>query len=921
MTRLWNLIVSSSLFHLFRNAGGGGLFDLRHRLLPLFSLMATLSSFALSQNGSLVGTVSDKVTGEPLIGSNVVIVGSTLGASSDLEGKYRIKNIPSGSYSVRATYVGYAAATITNVQIESGESRTVDVHLTPQDITTEEVVVTAKAQMATESALLARRRKASTIGDGISIEQIKRSPDATSADALARVTGVSVVDNKFVFVRGVTDRYNATQLNGEKVTSTDTEVDRKSFTFDIVPAGLLENTIVDKTATPDLPGDFTGGLVRLSTVDFPEKRVLKIGFSGSYNSIITGKDIRKSQGGARDWSGFDDGSRALPAEFNKYTLGQILPNTWAQRAASGPPNGRFEVSYGDAFDLGENQVGFITALNLSNSYDRKEQEYKFFRLRGTATSDRFNALLGGIFDLSFKFGGLSKISFGNLFSKSAQDRATYGQTLDDNGSHRSLQVTEWDERTLYVTSLKGEHVFPGLGGLRFDWRGGYTSSISREPDRKTLFYEQGNPPSKDHSDRSWGALDEYSRSAGVDFTLPIGEAKLKFGGLVEGHNRYYNIRTFLPELDRLSFRFDLYLLPPDSIFMPQNFGRGLLVMNEISSVLDVYDGQHTVNAAYVMVDAPFTLLGDNQFRIAGGVRLEDSDQRVSTISPFQTGAPFEAKVKNTDILPSVNLSYEVNPLTNLRLAYSQSVNRPEFRELASFYFYDYNIYEGVYGNPLLRRALVRNYDVRLETFPGIGEVLSGSFFYKSLTDPIEMKIVISSNPERTWFNSPSGKNYGWELEMRKSLDFLGSWFSRLLFTGNYTRIYSEIEYTVLVPTATPNVFASEQRTRPMQGQSPYMLNLGLQLGIPEWGTSLNILFNSFGRRLDAVGDREEVDVFEEPRTRTDVALTQSITEMVEFKFTAKDIFPEHRVLNTRQGDPYRAEFQGSTVTAKVSLNF
>jgi hypothetical protein len=871
-----------------------------------------------AQSATVLGTVRDKETGEELIGANVAVVGTSLGASTDLDGRYQIRNVPPGTYTLRFTFIGYTPATITDLNVPAGGSVRMDATLSSDAIKADEVVVTARAQVATQGALLAQRKKASTIGDGVSMEQIKLSPDATSADALARVTGISIVDNKYVFVRGVTDRYNATQLNGVVVTSTDTDADKKSFTFDMLPASLLENTVVAKTATPDLPGDFTGGLVQMTTIDFPEKRILKLGWSGSFNTITTGKSIQRSQGSGTDWLGFDDGVRGFPAvAFDKYTLGQILPNTWAQRTAAAPVNQRVELTYGDQFPVGdEDQLGVVAAATYAQSFQRRSQEYKFTRLRGSSNVDQRTTTLGGIFDLSYKLGMVNKFRFKNVVSQSGQDAVTSGETVDDSDSRRRLIVTEWEERTMFVTSLAGDHTVPALGGLEVGWRGSYNQSIAREPDRKTLFFRVEEPPSKDHADRSWAWLDEFSRSTGVDLSLPLGRMRLKTGGSFEARERFYNIRTFLPELDRLSFRYDLYLLPADSIFRPENFGRGLLVMNEISSALDVYTGSQRLGAAYLMVDAPFELFDGHRFRFAGGVRMENADIQVRTISPFLTGAPYIARVRNIDWLPSMNLMYEIDPITNVRFAFSRSVNRPEFRELSSFYFYDYSLYEGVFGNPLLRRAMSSNYDIRLEMFPGVGEVVSASLFYKDLTDPIEMKILTSSNPERTWFNSPKGHNYGWELEVRKSLDFFGAWFSNVVIVANYTKVTSEIEYTLFFQEN--GVDKVEQRTRPMQGQSPYMLNLSTQVGIPSWGTVVSVLFNRFGRRLDAVGDSEQEDVFEEPRNRIDLAITQSLG-VVEVKITAKDLFPERRVLNIRNGDPYRTQFQGGTLSLKLGL--
>lgn len=253
------------------------------RLLVFPALIAISTGQLFAQNGSVIGTILDQQTGEELVGANVLVVGTKLGATTDIEGKYQIKNVPAGTYTMRISFIGYSSKTISEVNVKSNEALTLNVTIASAIVEAEEVTVTAERVLATESALLSERKKATSIGDAISAEQIKRAPDATSGDALKRVTGLSIVDNKFVYIRGITDRYNNTTLNGAALTST--EADKKGFSFDMLPSNLLENTIVVKSATPDLPGDFTGGLVQLNTLDFPVSRTLKLSLSSSLNSV------------------------------------------------------------------------------------------------------------------------------------------------------------------------------------------------------------------------------------------------------------------------------------------------------------------------------------------------------------------------------------------------------------------------------------------------------------------------------------------------------------------------------------------------------------------------------------------------------------------------------------------------------------
>lgn len=902
--------------------------------LAAFALMLSSPLPAAAQSGALMGTVRDASTGEELVGVNVLIVGTGVGAVTDLQGRYTLKNVPAEPFDLRFSYVGYAPGVITGVRVPAGGSLTMNMDLTPDVVTTEEVVVTAERQLSTESALLAQRKKSATIGDAVSIEQVKRSPDATSGDALKRVTGVTVFDNKFVFVRGVTDRYNSAMLNGVSVTSTDTDVDKKSFAFDLIPANLLENMTVTKTATPDLPGDFTGGLVQLNTLDFPDRRVTKLSLSASSNTLTTLGTVQRSQGSGTDWTGRDGGARAFPGNDVDvaYDLARRLPNSWGQMQKRAPLNGSANFSIGDRVNLGDDVFGYVAGLSYRNGVQRTEAQSLYERLGtviidGSGTRDAYSVLWGGLLNLSYQLSGMHKLTVSNSYSRSAEDKVTRNTYQDENEELNVAELVEWDQRANHVAQLSGTHLLPDLGGLEVAWRGAYTSSIAEEPDRKeSVFAKPLRAPASfpyqfESARRSWSNLREFARSAGMDFTLPLwGTAKLRFGGLAEGKSRNFDIRFF--QVDSRNVVDGTILSESrETIFRPENFGPGKFFMLENSSPRDIYSGTQDLLAAYISVDDRFSLL-EQELRFVGGARMENSEQLVNTLSPFFTNVPFIARVKNIDVLPSMNLTWAVNDVTNLRVAYSQSVNRPEFRELSAFYFYDFNTFEGTFGNPLLRRALSRNYDVRFEFFPDVAEVFAVSYFYKGITNAIEVKIIPSTNPERTWFNSEKGKNYGWEIELRKSLGFLGSYFRNLSVGANYTRVYSAIEYEVGEKIRRDSTFVDVFRTetREMQGQSPYSINLFVGFTEPALGTAVTLLYNEFGERIDAIGDERQFDILEQPRGVFDLSVTQPVIAGLEVKVTVKDLAAKRREYLTREGRPYRSVFQGRTYSLQASLS-
>jgi len=899
-------------------------------------LLAILSALpARSQTGTIHGTIHDAKSGEELVSANITVVGTPWGTVSDLNGTYTLRRIPASTCNVRVSLVGYVSRLIRDVTVKEGEAYRLDVDLDQAVMNAEEVVVTAERQTSTESALLSARRKAASISDGVSVEQIRRTPDATSGDALKRVVGVSIVDNKFAFVRGMTDRYSATTLDGIQVTSTDNDIQRKSFAFDMIPANMLANAVVTKAATPDLPGDFSGGLVQLSTVEFPTQRVLKASLSGSYNNMTTTRSIKRAQGGTRDWLGMDDGSRSFPQAYSTwnprgtYELGTLLPNSWAPKTIAAAPNGGLSLTIGDQIPGEDSQIGYIAALSYRTALQRTEFSQNFSypdysALSSSSVKDEFSVLWGAIVNVSWKFGGLHKISFKNNYDRNAADQATDLTIIDPNDTYKHTVESLWKQRGMYLGQLDGEHNFPALGGATLDWQFSYSTSHAEEPDRRVIVYQKAaTQPDSDLTlslgHRYWSDAKEYTRTASGALTFPLAGVRLKCGVSGLWRQLYYGMRFYTVELDR--YRpgdpvlpdYALAFLPIDRIFAPENFGPHKMTMSPLYDAHDSYTGSQSLYAGYAMVDLPFGLFGVD-FRFVGGWRLENSEQLLHTFDQPDGGAPFVARVANVDVLPSDNLTWIASPEVNLRLAFNESVNRPEFRELSTTSFYDYTLFENNFGNPNLVRSLTWNYDVRLEYFPRPGEVVALSAFNKVITHPIEQRILSGSNPTRTWFNSDHGNNYGWELELRKSLGFLGAYLGNFSLLGNYARVFSAIDN----PLASGVV-----EKREMQGQSPYTLNLGMLFNEPSLGTSVALLYYEFGDKMDAVGDERWTDIIEVAHGTLDLSVTQALPFNTELKFTVRDLGAGYHRFETRGGPghpsvPYKLSFGGSTFGLQLS---
>ena len=906
--------------------------------MRVISFMLVMGVGSTSMAGVIVGSVKDEKTGEPLLAATISIVGTKLGGTTDLDGKYAIKNVPAALYSLRVSYVGYAQKVITGIAVSGGETVAMDIKLEPMSteegdaMRIDDIYVTAERMRTSATSLLADRQKSAVIGDAISAEQIRLSPDGNSSDALRRVTGLSIVDDKFVFVRGVTDRYNATTLNGVVVTGTDTDADKKSFNFDLIPASLISSTVVAKTATPDQPGDFSGGLVQVNTLDFPSDFLAVVNIEGGYDEASSRADVQEALGDDTDWKAEDDGSRALPSGLEGNALAQALPNTWGTSDSESPLNQSYGLALGDRYATGKGDFGFIASVTYKTGFDIEEYHQepyvtgldgssaRLFLADGTRYKRKY--LWGGLLNLTYQPWGNHSFAFENNFNRTAEDKVTRSSGIPESADSTRTQTIEWDQRNLYLGQFRGTHEFADFGRLEADWRVSYSTSNAEEPDRKFAAYSRvptGQYIIKENY-RTWSTLEEDSRGLNFDLSYPIGDLSVKAGYLYSKRERSFVVDAYTTLTSVTRPNQALLLLPIDEVFAPENYGTGKFNFDRSTELTGNYDGVFDLNAYYGMVDSPFRIAGHG-FRFTGGARVEDSEQFVESPKSASSEDIQTASIIETDVLPSANLAYEITSVSKLRLGYFKSVNRPEFREMANVTYIDYDANQGVIGNPSLVRAEIENYDARLEWFPGVGEVLAIGYFYKELTDAIEEQLLPSPGRYvRTWFNSPTGKNYGFEIEARKNLGFVWGGLQNLIVQGNYTHVDSEVEYTESTTDPLGNPVA-ETKTRTMQGQAPYTLNVGLIHSIPDVGLSASLLYNRFGTRLDAVGDTRDYDVYEESRGVLDFALTEQFTPWMRLKFTIKDINADDVVYTFgRTGSVWEKVEVGTTYALSLSFN-
>lgn len=904
----------------------------------VISFMLALGAVNAVMAGTIEGTIKDSKTGDALVGANVRVVGTDFGATTDLDGKYVISKVTPGIYSLRVFFTNYLQKVMAGVAVAGDETTTMNITLDSTAGTgdaqhIDDTYVTADAVRTTNAALLTAQQRSSVIGNGISAEQIRLSPDSNAGDALKRITGLSVVDDKFVFVRGVTDRYNSTTLNGVTVTGTDTDADKKSFSFDLIPSSLISSTVVAKTATPDLPGDFSGGLVQVNTLDFPNGFLLSAGVEASSDNVSSNKDIRVAPGGGSDWKARDDGTRAFPTGKTGVDIAKSVPNNWGTSAGNTNLNSNYGLALGDKFNVGGGELGFIASGIYKNTFKIEDYHQEptgggldLFEFDGKRYREKY--LWGGLANVSWHIGDNNRVNFENNYSRTAEDKVTQARGVSEGRDSTRTQLISWSQRDIYVGQLKGDHTLPFVHGLNIKWRLTSTTSAAQEPDKKFAAYAR--VPSGLYllreNYRTWSDLSEDTHGGAVDVSYPVGDGAVKAGYAQTHRSRDFSVDAYVTDASKLyrTYR-SLVLLPIDKIFAPGNYGldaagKQMFDFIPYTILTGEYNGAQDLNSYYGMYDSPFRVFGRG-FSFAGGLRVEDSNQVVH--SPKAAGSPIilSTETKNTDALPSANLRCEVTRTSNLRLGYFTSVNRPEFREQANVAYFDFDQNQTVIGNPDLKRAIIKNYEARGEWFPKPGEVIAASWFYKDLTDAIEEELLPSPDRfVRTWFNSPNGKNFGYEVEMRKSLGFATGALDNLVVQANYTHVTSEVEYTESHTDQAGNPH-TVTKTRPLQGQAPYTVNTGLIYSIPEIGLSTSLLYNRFGRRLAAVGDSRDEDIYEESRDLLDFALTEQFSPRVRLKFTARDMLAKDKVLTFgTSGSTWERVNAGTTYALSLSFS-
>jgi TonB-dependent receptor len=864
--------------------------------------------------GVVFGVVSD-VEG-PLIEAPVQVVGNKkLQTVTDIEGRYRLE-LPPGTYSLRFSYELHKSARFDKVFVEAGKVVKLDTQLLTDEEAVDTVEIVEKADASSLEGLTLSRQRSTAIGDQVGRGEISKTPAANAAQAAQRVPGATIVGNRFVYVRGLGERYTNSLLNGAPLPSP--EPDRAAIPLDVFPSLIIDSISIVKTFTPDSPADFAGGSVRIDTRELPTKPLLQGSIGLGFDEQSTFQSRLAQRGSPTDWLGFDSGMRDFPESLKGKTAINFTPeqskaaaqdlNSYmsAQRYMSAPNHSLSAVA-GNGWQLPNDQrLGALLTFDYGRRFEaqdeaiiRSYQPETGIDYRVSAGVDKVN--WGALGSVSYWPASSHRLTLLGLHTQLADSSASLVQGFNGNLSANIVDAgLRYVSRALNFGQLRGEHDFASLANARLTWNASLSRADRSEPDTRHAVVQssQGSDfvsiATPDNGSHLSADQHETSYGGGLDWTQPFSKQedaiKAKVGGLISIKKREFAQQRFHLEQNGTFFSCgQTYQRScPDTIYTPENIDNELLLLAEDTRPEDAYHAKLNVFAAYAMMDIGVF----KDLRLIGGARIERTDQVLNPYSQFGTGTdPKGATLEATDVLPSVALAFSATKRTKLRVSVARTLARPQLRELAPFAYAQFLDAVPFAGNPDLKITYITNYDTRFEFYPTLKEVLALSFFYKTFKDPIENVIIASGSSGLIQpVNTPGATLVGIELEARKSLEFLAQQMKDFSFIGNLTLARSQIE----IKKDSLNLATSTQR--PMINQAPYVVNVALDYNNEDLGLGVRALYNVAGRRLVEVGSTNIPDSYQQPQHLVDLTVSKEFAKHWSVKLSATNLLQSDTIV-------------------------
>lgn len=940
---------------------------------PVFAAPPAPAAAAQSQ-GLLRGQIVNAQSRQPIAGARVTAQGMSaavqsvsLDVVSDADGRFQA-TLPAGEFGLTVQADGFdlliqdglavrngatvettlalgapaAAADLTgNGQAGANEAVSPDVGISPaagvspapgSTQTLGGVNVRGSYQRGGEALYLDEKRASPVVAETLGAEQIARTGDSDVATTLKRVTGLTLVDGRFVYVRGLGERYSSVALNGAPIPSPDPT--RRVVPLDLFPTDLLDGVVVQKGYTPDMPGEFGGGAVLLRTRDIPSKFFVRVSGTLGYHDGTTFDDGYSYEGGGHDWTGHDDGTRELPASLAAATAGgQVLrpqtplnPNgaTAAELerygedvAASGygvnretlGPDMGLSAAIGNRWNIGEtSKFGFTAAVRYNQAWDRNEEVRRTFQASsaGLEPADelaiddtRRNIDFSAFLNLGYEINPQHRFNATSVLLRQSEDRVKLSEGIQDEQEARFTEL-RWTENQLFAQQLGGNHVFPAAHDLSLDWQYTWARATRDEPDTRKYRYDRDSDgalsfsPRSDSNQMTWAELDDYQRDLNIKGKLPFdfsaATLDVSFGGERLERERDANLRSFSFSASGPRARDPAILaLPVDQVLSPENIGEEGFVLTESTLPTDNYAARQDLTAFFLGIDANIA----QKYRIALGARREKNDQAVTTFSLSNPEAPPVVAGENANsTLPAAAFTWAYSEDAQLRASYSKTLSRPDFRELSPAPYLDPLLDVQVVGNPDLITAGIRNYDLRWEYYFSPVESFSVGAFLKEFDNPIEKTRLPGSGVLLSLDNAQSARNYGIELDVSKGLEFVADWpgfrhvhgdWANWTVGFNYARIKSSIQLDPLDASFQTNL------NRPMQGQSPYVANLQIGHQAGDGSREATLLYNVSGRRIAAVGVAGQPDIYEEAFRQLDFQYRRNLGDDWSFKLRLRNL--------------------------------
>lgn len=898
--------------------------------LKIFLLVIAFNGLTvLAQNGYVTGKVTDlSGAAKPFV--TVVDISSTSGAKTDMDGNFRLSLSP-GKHTICCRTVGFVADTV-EITIVAGQETKHDFILLENTQALGTVNVVVKKETGTDNSVVSDIKNSDNVVNAVSSETIKKTQDSDATAVVKRVPGVTIVGNNYIMIRGLNARYNNVMLHDVFAPSMETDV--KSFAFDVIPSNMIDRIMIYKSPSPEITGEFAGGVVKIYTKGIPDSTFTQLNFSTTYRSGSSFKDFFQAEHGKLHWTGFNDGYNNLPSSFpynlttfqptDEYSLsdaGQALNNNWVPNKVNSLLDKSFAVTHGHKMKFKDVEIGNLTSISYSNSrsiYNSTRSDYNMFDSLNNKSSFIYtfndaqytqNIRSSIIHNWAFRFSANNSIEFKNMFTafSTAQYVNRTGYDFEFNyapNNHSFNQVY----RGLYSGQLVGKHTF-NEDQSRISWTLGYGYSYRDQPDYRRyrtdvdtltgdsqLFIGVGVSPN--YMGRFFSELRENSQALSFSFEHQPKDRKMnpliKAGVFFERKDRSFKARN-LGYVKSNFMLFDNNLLNTtiDSLFMPQNINSDTgIKIAESTNPSDSYTASNYLMAGYVGSELSFT----RKIKLNAGVRTEyniqDLNSRTLSNTPINVHNPI------LSVLPSANLTYTIKDTLYktmlIRLAYGTTVNRPEFRELAPFGFYDFNFNLVNKGSDSLKTPTIHNFDLRWELYPGLGQMITFGVFYKQFINPIETLFIPGGGSGGiktfTYGNAEKAMSAGVEVEFRKSME--GVFESPFLQNFNFVCNASIIRSRVHLGQAQ----LGQSNERPLQGQSPYIVNAGIFYKSDEKNFQFNLLYNVIGQRIFIIGFDVYPDIYEMPRHVLDFNFSKRFENNLELKFGVGDILNQSVVL-------------------------